>query len=342
MGLRVFHQPGVRIGLLIADRNTVIYSPVPLLIEAGSTQPDKPNAIMLKETVPTAVEAACGVGKEGDAARQVGMEFLKEATVQAVKEDLKASPPREFSLVRIERVVNSALHFVELEFVDYRLRAKKVKLDAGLFGMDDDFLRERVESTFKPFDDAEFLSLSIPKLGADGKQVPNETELFGPEAIERERNQLKKDFLFDIPKFGVILRRADKKEFEARLKHLQDRLKLYVAAVKKNIEEHLKKAKGKLKSSLMERVKEKPPAGWRKFIVGGSLPEDEAGRLLDQALDQAFDRMVSEFNPTIRWIYKDATYETIHNADFRKGLEKHFGPARVGKLFTEHDAAPEK
>jgi hypothetical protein len=36
------------------------------------------------------------------------------------------------------------------------------------------------------------------------------------------------------------------------------------------------------------------------------------------------------------------TYETIHNVDFRKGLEKSFGVARADKLFSEHDAAPEK
>jgi hypothetical protein len=75
---------------------------------------------------------------------------------------------------------------------------------------------------------------------------------------------------------------------------------------------------------------------------GGNLSEEEAGRLLDEALDRAFAGIVSEFHPTIRWIYKDVTYETIHNPDFRRGLEKHFGKVRAEKLFSEHDAAPEK
>jgi hypothetical protein len=342
MGCPVLHQPGVRIGLLIADADTVVYSPVPLLIEAGSTQPDKPNAIVLRATVPPAVEAACGLGAEGDAVRQVGMDFVSEAAVEAVKEDLKSSPPKEFNVARIERVFNSALHFVEVEFVDYRLRAKKVRLDVELFGMGDEFLRERVENTFKPFDDADFLTVRIPKLGADGKEVPNETEPFGPHVIEQERNRLKKEFLFDIPKFGVVIRRANKQEFEARLKLLQERLKLYVEALKKNINAHLKTARHKLTSSLVEGVKKNPPASWKKLMDGGSLTADEAGRLLDEALDKAFAGIVSEFNPTIRWIYKDVTYETIHEAEFRKGLEKHVGLARAAKLFSEHDVAPEK
>lgn len=38
-GLR--HQPGIRIGILIADDKTLIYAPTPLLIEAGSTSAEK-------------------------------------------------------------------------------------------------------------------------------------------------------------------------------------------------------------------------------------------------------------------------------------------------------------
>jgi len=73
----------------------------------------------------------------------------------------------------------------------------------------------------------------------------------------------------------------------------------------------------------------------------GTLSADEADRLLDRALGIAFEGIISDFKPTIRWIYKDVTYETIHNEDFRKGLEKGFGAARADKLFSEYDAAPE-
>ncbi len=59
-GFEIRHQPGVRIGLLISDDNILIYSPTPLLIEAGSQQPEKPNAILLKEISLSQVEKACG------------------------------------------------------------------------------------------------------------------------------------------------------------------------------------------------------------------------------------------------------------------------------------------
>ena len=339
---RLEHQPGVRIGLLIADDTTMIYSPVPLLIEAGSPIPDKPNAILLTGAVPTAIEEACGVGKDGAGARQVGLGFVDEARVKAVTEDLKATPPKEFNIARMERVFNSSLQFVELELLDYRLRAKKVRLGVELSGLGDDYLRERVESTFKPFDDAEFLTIPISKLDANQNPISGKKEPFGPEAIERERNQIKKDFLFDVPKFGVVIRHASKKEFEQRLGLLKKRLEIYSEALKKNIGEHLDKAKEKLKASLLEVVTKSPPPAWRKYMDGDRLSSTEAERLLNAALETAFAGIISDFNPASRWIYKDLTYETIHNADFRTGLEKHFGKARADKLFSEHVAAPEK
>jgi hypothetical protein len=340
-GMCVFHQPGVRIGLAIIDSDTIVYSPVPLLIEAGSTQPDKPNAIILPQSVPPSLGAACGLGGSGNG-RQVGLTSVKMEAVEAVKADLKERPPKEFNIARAERIFNSTLHFVELEILDYRLRAKKVKLDAEIFGMGDDYLRDRIENTFKPFDDAEFLTVEIPKLDKDGEPMPDKTESFGPKTIEQERLQIKREFLFDIPKFGVVIRRANKEDFENRLKLLGKRLKLYVDEVNKNIKTHLEKAKKQIKTALVEAVRKNPPVAWKKFMDGGTLPAEEAGRLLDGDLDRAFSGVVSEFKPIIRWIYKDVTYDTIHNTDFRKVLEKHFGKAKAEKLFPEHDAAPEK
>jgi len=340
-GTGVFQQPGVRIGLLIVDSDTIVYSPVPLLIEAGSTQPEKPNAIVLPANVLPSLEAACGLGGIDNNGREVGLTSVRTEAVEAVKKDLKERPPKEYNIARAERVFNSSLHFVELEILDYRLRAKKVRLDAELFGMGDDYLRDRIENTFKPFDDAEFLTVEIPKLDKDGKPMPDKTESFGPKMIEQERLQIKRAFLFDIPKFGVVIRRANKQEFENRLKLLETRLKLYVDGVNKCIKGHLEKAKEQIKAALVEAVRKNPPLAWKKFMDGGTLTTDEAERLLDGELDRSFSGVVSEFNPTIRWIYKDVTYDTIHNPGFRKVLEKHFGKAKAEKLFPEHDAAPE-
>ena len=40
-------QAGVRIGLIVADADVLVYSPTPELIEAGSSSDEKPNAIRI-------------------------------------------------------------------------------------------------------------------------------------------------------------------------------------------------------------------------------------------------------------------------------------------------------
>ena len=48
MGTSVHQQAGLRIGVVVTDESTVVYSPTPLLVEAGGKASAKPNAIRLE------------------------------------------------------------------------------------------------------------------------------------------------------------------------------------------------------------------------------------------------------------------------------------------------------
>jgi hypothetical protein len=133
--LTVNHQPGIRIGLVIADDTTLIYSPTPELIETESRQPDKPNAIFLQSELPPQLARACAMGEEKHATLEIGKDPVKPAAVENVKRDLERRPPKEFNVARIERVFSSMLHFVELRIEDYKLTSRAVSLDPTLFGV---------------------------------------------------------------------------------------------------------------------------------------------------------------------------------------------------------------
>jgi hypothetical protein len=49
LGTMIQRQPGIRIGLVISDMTTLVYSPTPALIEAGPSSPDTPNAVVFEE-----------------------------------------------------------------------------------------------------------------------------------------------------------------------------------------------------------------------------------------------------------------------------------------------------
>lgn len=71
LGGMVTRHKGIRVGMVIADDRTLVYSPTPQLIEAGPRRPDAPNAIMLGAPPPQ-VERELGAGPEGVKARRIG------------------------------------------------------------------------------------------------------------------------------------------------------------------------------------------------------------------------------------------------------------------------------
>ena len=135
-GFEVRHQPGVRIGLLISDDNILIYSPTPLLIEAGSQQPEKPNAIILKDLSLSQVEKACGTGDVfGQTPSEIGRTIVHPTSIKEVKKDLAENPPKRFDIARAERVFNSRIQYVEFSLETYRLSQKVAPIPSDLMGL---------------------------------------------------------------------------------------------------------------------------------------------------------------------------------------------------------------
>ena len=60
----------------IIDDTTTVYSPPPLLIEAGAKTPEQPNAIVL-DFVPPKVAAAVGAGEKGREKQEIGISEVR-------------------------------------------------------------------------------------------------------------------------------------------------------------------------------------------------------------------------------------------------------------------------
>jgi hypothetical protein len=89
-GLRVQH--GVRIGPVISDDVMMVFSPVPLFIEAGSTSIEKPNAIIVSGVVTDRLAEATGTGPADKVrSQEIGNEALTPAKVQALNIPAQAS-----------------------------------------------------------------------------------------------------------------------------------------------------------------------------------------------------------------------------------------------------------
>ena len=332
-GLMLCHQPGIR--LLIADDRTLIYSPTPLLIEAGSKTPDKPNGICIAGDSVQQLKKACGA--EGSPAeREVGMDPAKTPDIQEVKEDLDRNPPKKFDVARAERVFNSRLQYVEFSFEDYKLSKKTVSIPAELTGITQDKdLLQRWRNSFRLFTGTAALEVVLNAGDEENEETLTE------KSLENEKKAIISEFLLVVPRFGTVILRSRRKDFDERIETFKQRVESFKEGVIQKIEEQLGKTKDNLVVDLVPHVTTKPPEKWRKTMTSSQLSEKEAKERLENELAGLFGCVERVFAPKVRVVFKEVTYETISDTDFQDALSKHFPPSVQKDLFSEYDAAPE-
>ncbi len=127
IGLRC--QPGIRIGVLVADDKTMIYSPIPQLIEAGSTSATKPNALFLGGNTATKLSEAAGATENTlPSDSEIGKKALTLQDVEAIKKNIDENPPEPFDLTQKARVFSSRLQYVEFTVEKYQLTRQTVPI----------------------------------------------------------------------------------------------------------------------------------------------------------------------------------------------------------------------
>lgn len=342
-GLTVNHHAGIRIGVLIVDETTFIYSPTPELIEAESHQPDKPNAIILRNALPPQLANACAVGSEGFATVEVGKDQIDAERVEAVKRDLRDRPPKPFNVARIERVFSSMLQYVELKIEDYKLTSSSLLLNSELFGVRDAEIVRRLKNRYQLFSETDALTVEIPHIGEDTKpDAKKPMEKFGPLSIDRERNRIKKLFVIEAGRYDTLILRRNVPEFEKEIKVLEAKIAEYRKAVQTLIEDRIQKIVNKLLATLLEKLKAAPPDHWRSRVLGKQPTDEDIKRLFREDIQDAVSRVKTDFEPKVLIAYKDVTYHTFRDEKFRELMEKRFGKDAIAGIFNEHDAAPEQ
>ncbi len=341
-GLTINHHPGVRIGLLIADETTLVYSPVPRLIEAGSHQSEKPNGFLLKTEVPPALAEACGIGPEGAAALAIGHDPIQQDKIAAVKSDLAENPAKPFDLSRIERVFNSKLHYVEWEIHGYKLASRSVTIRPELFGLRHAEVVRRMTNRYHLFANTDSLNIEIPEFDKNGKEVVGKKQVFSPKSIDDERRSIKKRFLFSGGEFGNLILRRDVPEFEQRLERLEAQVNAYQSAVKQLLAKRCDQIVTELLNAMKGALTANPPEHWLSRLLDGEITDEEVKRLFEEDIRGELERAQADFKPRMFKAYKDVTYQTFQNKTFLKVLEKRFGKNAMDKIFSEHDAVPEE
>ncbi len=311
----VTQQPGVRLGLLISDDQTLIWAPVAQLIETGSSRPQAPNAIRLG-LPPADVEADLGQGADGSLSRTVGLDPMDRETLEKVDAGLKISPPQKFDVARQMRVFNAFFEFVEFRVIGAQVGRRTVPLPSDLTGVADAKTQRKLTTAFRLLDPQDALS---------------------GDALTADRNAIEKRHLRRIGTFGLVIKRTGKEAFLKDVEELRTAVEEFEKKLKDQLDKKLKQSQRLLAKALLPAVKKSPPARWRDSCLyrGKESAED----FLDEDLTKAFGKAHSMMSVMkVEVIFKNVHYDSLKDARFMAAARGAF--PELKELYVEQDAAP--
>jgi hypothetical protein len=323
-GALVCHQAGVRIGLLICDDSTLIYSPAPLLIEAGSNQPDRPNGIRLAAP-PEQIVNDVGLGTNPASQRTVGLDAVPAGRIEQVAQDLKSNPPAKFDLARQVRVFTSRFQFVELEMTGCYVSRKRVPIPSSLVGL---ARTDEIQSQFH----AHFNLINGTELTVKvGDRKVNER------ALAKRRQKIIKDFLIPLTGYGQAVLRANKDKLVAAVDELKADVQAFSAGLKDSLQKLMDANAAALAEALFPAVKANPPDAYTKFH-GEGIEDGQLRQMLGEDLRDAFGQasnLIQDMKVSL--IFKDVAYESLVDKKFLETARA--AMPGVKSLHEEFDAA---
>jgi hypothetical protein len=314
LGTEILQQQGLRVGVVITDETTTIYSPTPLLVEAGGQPGERQNAIRLEAPGlrPSNNDAATGLA-------QMNLEAtpISKADVQRTVDDLKANPPMKFDLAQKVRVFNAQFEFAELKLRGMAVSRKTVPIPSDLMNFAKDPKTQKL-------------------LKSSFHLIAENTELSG-KRIEKLRQFIDTEFLRPLPGYGTVVLRKRKSDFEAAVKVLERYVQRFQKILKKRLQAEVDANRELVASALLPGVLASPPTRWRRFLGGTPNPE-EARRLLQSELTKAFGSIEDVIRDMkVKVMFKGVTYESLSSPEFMRVA--HEAIPELGLLHEEFDAA---
>jgi len=333
-------QAGVRIGVVISDDTTMVYSPVSKNIEAGSTSVEKPNAVVLSGGAADRIATAAGadIGEEAPVP-EVGDKALEPAKVQEMQSNLEANPPKPFDITRKLSVFTSKVQFVEFSASNYRLMTRQIPLPPELVDVADDDLKNRITSRIRaPFDDIGKLEITLENGGG------SETLQVDDDWLKKERKRIEDEYTFQINNFGRVILYSDRDAFDKATTRFKSVVEKYQTALRDALSESRSAFENRIIDEFSPRWAQNPP---KYFARWGTEATPENIRVeLQRLAQEIFESAVSFDEPKVRILYKNVAPENLRESAFLGVLKKIMLKRRVPRqiidsLFEAGQAAPE-
>ncbi len=334
-GISLRCQPGIRIGVLVVDDKTMIYSPAPQLIEAGSTVVTKPNALFIVGSTAALISKAAGASQDSlPLDGEIGTAALTPKDVEAIKKNIEENPPEPFDLTQKARVYSSRLQYVEFTVEKYQLTRQTVPIPAYLMGLAGD-MQDRWHNSLRVMD----MEATAVTLEFAGKEICVDQKF-----LDAERKKIEHKFLIPVLGFGSVMFKNQQKDFEVATNSFNDLLTLYFEKLKEQIDKSLKVLVDSVATSLLPSVMANTPEEYKRH---GKPTDADLAELLHRDIEEAITLKTLIQEPRIKKVYKDIAYQSVKSNDFQERLRKSLTrakvpPSTIADVFRESNAALEK
>lgn len=316
LGTTLNRQNGIRIGLVIADDTTVVFSPTPQLIEAGPQKPSTPNAIVLGQP-PESVARELGQGPNGVRDQVVGLDKAERTKIAETKADLDRNPPQRFDIARTIRVFNAHFEFVEFNLKHTALHKATVTLPKEITRLTGDTALD------------EIMEHSIELVRSD--------PTISGKSLEWLKSRITRKYLITLPAYGTVVLRRLKDDFQKQVDHLRRCVDAFSKRVNEKVTAATDQTRKRLVKQILPQIRKNPPDHWFKYL-GASPSHEDVSDMLDAELQSVFDKKLAQVRHMhVKCLFKGVTYEMLNDPEFIKLARRKLPGLR--ELYREFEAA---
>lgn len=338
--LALMAQRGLRVGVLLVDDVTLVWSPTPRSVEsaplgnAATPTEGAPNGLLLganpSEQLAHAVSAAGTERLPLDA--EIGVEVVTKDCVRKTLDGLAKNPPIPVDLARITRVFSTKLQFAEFTVKGAKFSKRELKVSNDYMNADiQGDLKGLVESRLRAFGDFRDEEVEVPAFN-NGNEIFDSSqkrlkEKVSEASLQRQRNELERRYLFNVPGFGRLIAKDDKQDLERLVAAYREQLKAYSEAIRQGLDAQA----GKIIDEAAKLIAE------RAARTGSKLDEKQLRDSIQKSLERTKDEV-----PEVKLVFKDVTYEQTKNPEFRAKVDKALPAAKrkqMGDWNHDFDAA---
>ncbi len=311
-GIQMQETHNIRINVLVADDEALIYSPTPLIVE-NPVKESFPNGIIIDYDAVAGlfnvVEIANkqfakekGLTDSQSDTQKLVVTTLTDTSISQTLQIIKENPPK-LDLHRKLNVYNARIKFIEIQLSGFNIKQHKVKIpsDLLLVAKDDENVQKQLSATYNLFNTFDKESNLVKRT----------------KKIQDSVKRLREKYTLNLTGYGAMCFVSKIPEIEREIQEIQNEIELTKKDLARKINLEIDNSKKALSKALVPVVQNNPPQALRDNLFDSKKITVKVARsFVENQLDKAFitgNSYLADMKLEVR--YKDLTLNTLENPE---------------------------